>query len=578
MHKRSGSVCSSLSFLIFALIFTLPIFAQEWQLLSDWETVFVSWTYPGNLTIADNPVQNGVNPSARCGLYVTTSSQWDLVYVDLDERADFSKNPRYALKVLAPHSGGKILYKFENAGNTSSVEIEQIPTPGQWDELIFDFSNEPQGNFVRMVIFIDFQGTLAGNEWYIDDLRQEVIGATDSEPPNSPADVQVSWAQPTTLQLSWTPSQDNGFVSGYQVAVDGEHLRFTRIPTVDVTGLAPDTEYSFTITASDQSGNLSEPAELTASTPAGSPEVPATVNWRLGTQTFGPSYWFTDEDKILESARAIRAMGSNIIKYSLAGNGTLVDRLDAEPYKTIIDMDFTYYFLWVYGPSDWYDGQTSSEGQSEYDAIYAMATELLRRYKGTGKVFYIGHWEGDWHLVDDYDRNQNPLPPLKVSGMIAWLNSRQHAIDKAKADVPDTDVQIYHYTEVNLVVKSMQDGLPSLTTEVLPNTAVDYVSYSCYDAIGSTSYAQIYANLDRTIRFIEQHLPAKDSSPLGRRVFIGEYGYPYGRPGGATSPRDQETRSRNVMKATLTLGWSFMTLPADRYVIWNQMSHLAGKG
>lgn len=543
---------------IFIVLMSFTAFPQEWQLMSDWETVFVDWTNPGTLTTVDNPQPDDVNPSTRCGLYTTTTSQWDLIYLDLAEPANFGVNPRYSLKVSAPVTGGRILYKFENADNTNSVTIEKTPIPGQWDELLFDFSNEPQGEFVRMVIFIDFLGTQPGNEWYIDDLRQQVIGGADNEPPTSPANVYVSWAQPTTLQLTWTPSQDNGIVSGYQVSMNGERIRFTRIPTVDVTGLKPETDYSFAILASDQSGNLSESVQFNAATPSASEAVPLSLNLRLGTQTFGPSYWFTDEDRILESSRAIRAMGSNIIKFSLAGSGALVDRLDAEPFKTILDMDFTYYFLWVYGPSDWYNGQTPAEGLAEYNAVYAMSKKLLERYNGTGKLFYIGHWEGDWHLVDDYNRNQNPLPPLKVSGMIDWLNSRQQAIDDVKKDVTNTNVHIYQYTEVNLVVKSIDQGLPSLTTEVLPNTNVDYVSYSSYDAIGSTNYSQIYSNLNRTISFIEKYLPAKEGLPTGRRVFIGEYGYPYGRPGAATSPEDQDRRSRNVMQAGLRLACPFV--------------------
>ncbi|MBN1480840.1 fibronectin type III domain-containing protein [candidate division KSB1 bacterium] len=540
------------------LLVGLPVLSQEWQMLSDWETVFVNWDNPGTLVTADNPLPDDVNSSARCGLFTTTPSQWDLLYLDLDEPANFDQNPRYSLKVLAPPSGGKILYKFENAGNTFSVTIEKTPTPGQWDELLFDFSNEPQGEFVRMVIFIDLLGTQAGNEWYLDDLRQQVLGSADNEPPTPPSNVHVSWAQPTTLQLTWTPSQDNGLVSGYQVSMNGKRLRFTRIPTVDVTGLQPETTYSFSIIASDQFGNSSEPVQFEATTTRPSAIIPATLNFRLGTQTFGPSYWFTDEDKILESSRAIRAMGTNIVKFALGGSAPLINRLDAEPYKTILDMDFTYYFLWVYGPSDWFNGQTPAEGRAEYDAVYAMSKKLLERYNGTGKVFYIGHWEGDWHLVDDYNRNQNPLPPLKVSGMIDWLNSRQLAIEDAKKDVTNTDVHIYQYTEVNLVVKSLDSRLPSLTTEVLPNTTVDYVSYSSYDAIGSTSYSQIYSSLNRTISFIEKYLPAKEGLPPGRRVFIGEYGYPYGRPDGATSPEDQDRRSRNVMQAGLRLGCPFV--------------------
>ena len=62
------------------------------------------------------------------------------------------------------------------------------------------------------------------------------------------------------------------------------------------------------------------PALLLASRPACSAPLSAleSFNTTIGTQTIGASYQFTTEPRLVETARAIRAMGSNTLKFSLA--------------------------------------------------------------------------------------------------------------------------------------------------------------------------------------------------------------------------------------------------------------------
>jgi len=47
------------------------------------------------------------------------------------------------------------------------------------------------------------------------------------------------------------------------------------------------------------------------------------INYVIGTQTIGASYQFTKEPKLVETARAILAMGSSTLKFSLAPQGVL---------------------------------------------------------------------------------------------------------------------------------------------------------------------------------------------------------------------------------------------------------------
>ena len=175
--------------------------------------------------------------------------------------------------------------------------------------------------------------------------------------------------------------------------------------------------------------------------------------------------------------------------------------------------------------------------------MYDLTRYLLTTYNGSGKTFYLGHWEGDGWLRGSVAReNDAKVTPVKVQGMADWLNTRQRAVDDAKRDVPHQQVQVWHYTEVNHVKLAMQ-GRPALVNEVLPKTHVDLVSYSSYDTASDP------ALLKAALSYIESKLPAKPGI-TGRRVFIGEYGFPAIR----YSPAKQDALSRQVMRAGLEWG------------------------
>jgi hypothetical protein len=231
-------------------------------------------------------------------------------------------------------------------------------------------------------------------------------------------------------------------------------------------------------------------------------------NYILGTQTFAPSYQFTEENKIIETAKAIREMGSNIIKTSARGD---------ESTREILDMPFTYYFLWYRSQNRaWKDGFSESAKQEEYEETYKFTKHLLTRYSGTNKTFFLGHWEGDWYLIPSYKTDMD-APDTAIQGMIDWLNTRQKAVDDAKRDVTHDRVQVYVYTEVNRVRDAM-NGLKRLANSVLPHTNVDYVSYSAYD-MQHLSQEEV----NRTLDYVESMLPHKPRL-MRKRVFIGEFG------------------------------------------------------
>jgi len=262
-------------------------------------------------------------------------------------------------------------------------------------------------------------------------------------------------------------------------------------------------------------------------------------NFVLGTNSIGGNYQFSNESKLLEQAKHLRGMGSNIIKISLGQNAprsygltldnkpsTTLQLFKASPeYKKVFDMDFKYIFAWVHTITgiEWKKGINAEQEKVLYDEMYEFILYLLKEYNNSGKTFFIGNWEGDWLLHTNNNRNVDP-PQEHVSNMTKWLQIRQRAIDDAKKASKARNVFLYYYVEVNLVLKGMQ-GKTCIASQILPDLNVDFVSYSSYEAIKNRTYAEKKNTLDSVFNYLEKQLKPKDNLPFSRRVFIGEYGY-----------------------------------------------------
>lgn len=289
-------------------------------------------------------------------------------------------------------------------------------------------------------------------------------------------------------------------------------------------------------------------------------------NTVLGTQAIGGRYHFTKEPPLVEAARAILSMGSNTLKFSLVADKSdgvepksLAEIvLKAKSIKTVLGLPFASYLFWAYPISTSADRFQLASLPDEYKEMYALTRTLLQTYAGTGKTFYLGNWEGDWHLTHE-DPNYVPTDQ-EVQNMTAWVNIRQKAVDTAKRDTPHSGVQVFYYLELNRVVDAMQ-GKVRIANAVLPRTPVDFVSYSSYDSLDG----DIGANLQKSLDYLQANLPAKPGVP-GKRVFIGEYGF----AAHGITPEEQDARTRQVMQAGLQWGCPFI-------LYWEMYNNEVGK-
>ena len=301
-------------------------------------------------------------------------------------------------------------------------------------------------------------------------------------------------------------------------------------------------------------------------------------NYVVGTQTVGPKYKFTNESMLVETAKQIKDMGSNLLKFSMhprycTENYGLTENKEItslkrlaqlEPsVKEVLNMDFKFYHIWVYGFSQYSPepkGQKNDTNQIKfiggypdlyaealYDELYELTSYLLKEFNNSGKVFYLGNWEGDWHLRWDYDRTK-PADEATLKGMLKWAKIRQKAIDDAKRDAEYKNVNIYHYMEVNLVRRGIELGDKVVTNTIIKEVNPDYVSYSSYDATNPPKTEQeLHVSLSESLDYIESHLQPKKGLPVGKRVWIGEYGSPFMRYG----EKVQNERAKWVINAGL---------------------------
>ncbi|MBS2213117.1 MULTISPECIES: hypothetical protein [Carboxylicivirga] len=263
-------------------------------------------------------------------------------------------------------------------------------------------------------------------------------------------------------------------------------------------------------------------------------------NFVCGTQAIGANYKFTKESFIVEQAKHIQGMGSNILKISMGKNyaksygmkpasgiKTTLDLIKKkEDYQKVMDMDFKYIFAWVhtFTEAKWQDGLTSEEKLMLYREMYELTEYVLKTYSGSGKTFLFGNWEGDW-LLHGLGKRDNIPSDEKVQGMIDWFNIRQIAVDDAKRNTPHEEVEVWHYIELNLVTKGLE-GKKCIVNSVLPHTNPDLVSYSSYEIIKKKpTYLELKKAVGEAMDYIESKLAEKDGVPFKRRVYIGEYGY-----------------------------------------------------
>uniref|UniRef100_A0A0G4I3A5 CBM2 domain-containing protein n=1 Tax=Chromera velia CCMP2878 TaxID=1169474 RepID=A0A0G4I3A5_9ALVE len=311
-------------------------------------------------------------------------------------------------------------------------------------------------------------------------------------------------------------------------------------------------------------------------------------NLAVGTQTIAPFYKFTSDDRLLETAKRVQSMGSNILKISLdpdmyqlqysVNKWDPVAVLSGIPsYETVLRMPFAVYMFWLETAGDFLkpEGFTDADYERTMQSVKALTSFLLETFKDTGKVFMIGNWEGDWHLVNDpgaqtWNIWRQTVPKGRINAMKRWVQARQEGVVQGREsmNLPISSVSVLYYLEVNLV-ETARGGYDRISNLILPFVPVDLVSYSAYDSTArSTSLDEARFRLSTELNYLEAQMKKAGTPPqgpvpsYGKRVFVGEFGFPFGRMRrdliDPLSAEEQDLRSQYVVRAALEWGTPFI--------------------
>lgn len=277
---------------------------------------------------------------------------------------------------------------------------------------------------------------------------------------------------------------------------------------------------------------------VAAARPLSGGQIPTNLAHRLGATHYDGRYCFTDRPYLLEGCQALYDLGLRVAKlwfgrrlpgysYNSAWDdhpmASLADVARHPYFVEAFAMPFSTFVLEIHpvhghSGSRFNDAADFSDDEAQF---YELVTYLLQTYAERDVTFILQNWEGDW-MIRDYAGQLWDVPPEdtleRCDAMARWFAARQAGVDRARAERPNSRCRVFHAAEVNRVLDSLQ-GIPTLTTHVLPHVAVDMVSWSCYDGMGSA--VDTWHGLD----IIEHHartMPGQ-KEPV---VFIGEIGLP----------------------------------------------------
>ena len=184
----------------------------------------------------------------------------------------------------------------------------------------------------------------------------------DTVPPTAPTNLNVTGVTINSVSLSWNPATDNVGVTSYDVFMNGVYYGYVTGTTITVTGLTPDTTYTFHVRAKDLYQNVSPNSNtVSATTLAGVP---------FGTDLYISEYVEgTGNNKAIEITNPTNDyvdLSDYSIRQQINGTGNWVNDLPLvgylgtdEAFLVMHDQEnmncFTNANMYVYAPMD-FDG------------------------------------------------------------------------------------------------------------------------------------------------------------------------------------------------------------------------------
>lgn len=158
-------------------------------------------------------------------------------------------------------------YAYLGARGTGTTDVSTwTPGTSSWQQLSTSFTTG--ANTTSVTVYT--HGWYGQSAYYVDDvsvLGPDGGGGTDPvETPAVPGGLAAGTTTSTSVDLSWTPVST---ATGYTVYRDGTKVASVSGAATTVTGLTPETTYSFQVSASNAAGESAKSTAVTARTAKG---------------------------------------------------------------------------------------------------------------------------------------------------------------------------------------------------------------------------------------------------------------------------------------------------------------------
>ncbi|MFH4966935.1 hypothetical protein V8G61_01920 [Gaetbulibacter sp. M240] len=151
------------------------------QMIQDFEGAAPTFTNFGGagVEVIANPDASGINTSANVAALTKSngSEVWAGSFFETGAPIDLATFGSINVKTWSPKAGITVKLKLENADASVTYEVDQTTTVADaWENILFDFSEAPAGNYMRVVLFFDFGTAGDGSTYYYDDVELKGTG------------------------------------------------------------------------------------------------------------------------------------------------------------------------------------------------------------------------------------------------------------------------------------------------------------------------------------------------------------------------------------------------------------------
>jgi hypothetical protein len=144
-------------------------------IFEDFEGEAPAFTVFGNIAdieVLPNPDPTGLKTTSTVAKLTKTagSETWAGCFFELDAPLDIVTYPSIKVSTWSPTSGIVVKLKLENEDASITHEVDIVNgVANAWEDLVYDFSGAPAGDYIRVVIFFDFDNPGDDSEYYFDE-------------------------------------------------------------------------------------------------------------------------------------------------------------------------------------------------------------------------------------------------------------------------------------------------------------------------------------------------------------------------------------------------------------------------